>query len=134
MSIDRNTANANSTAALYAKLTEGDTEFIANVDVQIDEACAQGHFAITALTNLNVSIINVFTYYTNLGYNVYFPDYANQNGQTLPSIINNPSNFFGYNWSQYWLNNITRYNITNPARMTVAWRSYSPPNNPEGPV
>ena len=134
MSIDRNTAYANSQAALQARLTAGDTGFITNVDIQIAEACALGHFEITALTNLNVSIINVYTYYTNLGYNVYFPDYANQNGQTLPSIINNPSNFFGYNWVQYWLNAITLYRITNPARITVGWRSYSPPANPEGPV
>lgn len=134
MSIDRNTAHANSMAALDAKLLAGDAEFIANVDAQITEACAQGHFDVTALTNLNVSIISVYTYYANLGYNVYFPDYANQNGETLPSIINSPSNFLGYNWSQYWLNNITRYNITNPARMTVSWKSYSPPDNPEGPV
>jgi hypothetical protein len=134
MSIDRNTAHANSKAALDAKLQAGDTNFIADVDGQITAACAQGHFEVTALTSLNVSIINVYTYYTNLGYNVYFPDYANQNGQTLPSIINNPSNFFGYNWVQYWLRAITLYRITNPARITVGWRSYSPPANPEGPV
>lgn len=134
MSIDRNTAFANSQAALNARLTAGDTKFIDDVDSQITSATALGHFEITALTSLNVSIITVYTYYTNLGYNVYFPDYANQNGQTLPSIINNPSNFFGYNWVQYWLNAITLYNIVNPARMTIAWRSYSPPANPEGPV
>lgn len=134
MSIDRNTAYANSQAARNARLTAGDTNFIADVDAQILAATELGHFEITSLTNLNVSIIAVYTYYTNLGYNVYFPDYANQNGQTLPSIINNPSNFFGYNWVAYWLNAITLYNITNPCRMTFSWRSYSPPANPEGPV
>jgi hypothetical protein len=134
MSIDRNTAHANSHAALQARLTAGDTNFIADVDSQILSATQLGHFEITALTNLNVSIITVYTYYAGLGYNVYFPDYANQNGQTLPSIINNPSNFFGYNWVQYWLNAITLYNITNPCRMTIEWRSYSPPQNPQDPI
>ena len=134
MSIDRNTAFANSQAARNARLTAGDTKFIADVDGQILAATELGHFEITALTNLNVSIITVYTYYTNLGYNVYFPDYANQNGQTLPSIINNPSNFFGYNWVAYWLNAITLYNITNPCRMTIAWRSYVPAPDLDGAV
>lgn len=134
MSIDRNQAFANSHASLQARLTAGDSKFIEDVDSQILAATQLGHFEVTALTNLNVSIITVYTYYANLGYNVYFPDYANQNGQTLPSIINQPSNFFGYNWTSYWLNAITLYNITNPCRMTVAWRSYYPPNNPQGPV
>lgn len=134
MSIDRNTANAQSQAALNARLTAGDQAFIANVDAQIQTAIKLGYFQITALTNLNVSLINVYNYYSGLGYNVAFPDYANQNGAMLPSIINQPSNFFGYNWVQYWLNAITLYNIQNPARMTIYWQSPSSPTNLQSPV
>jgi len=134
MSIDRNTANAQSQKSQNAIQTIGDTNFIAAVDTQIQTAIKLGQFAVTALTNHTVSLITVYTYYANLGYNVSFPDYANQNGAQLPSIIQQPANYFGYNWAAYWLNTITLYGIRNPARMTIAWNSYSPPANPEGPV
>lgn len=134
MSIDRNTANAKSQAQVNVIQTIGDQEFIANVDAQIQTAIALGKFKITALSNHTVSLTTVFTYYSNLGYAVTFPDYANQNGAQLPSIIQQPANYFGYNWAAYWLNTITLYGIKNPARMTIAWNSYSPPANPEGPV
>lgn len=121
MSIDRNTANADSNTALTAIQTAADTDWIASVDSQIQTAITLGQFSVTALTNSAVNLDTVFQYYADLGYNVSFPDYANQNGNTLPSIINQPSNFFGYNWTAYWQGLLTLNIVSNPARITIAW-------------
>jgi hypothetical protein len=121
MSIDRNTANANANAALTTIQTTADTNWIASVDSQIAQAISLGYFQITAITNPAVNLMNVYAYYTGLGYNVTFPDYANQNGQNLPSTIQDPTNYFGYNWVAYWQGLITLSLVQNPCRISIMW-------------
>lgn len=121
MSINANIANSNTQTTLNAIQTAADTNFIANVDSQIQTAINLGQFQITAITSNEVNISVVFNYYTNLGYNCTFPDYLQQNGQSIPSLVQQPVNFFGFNWTQFWLNAIGAFNITNPARMTISW-------------
>lgn len=122
MSIDRNTANANSTTAFNAIQTAADTYWIANVDSQIATAITLGQFTITAMADTSVNLNTVFQYYANLGYNVSFPDFANQNGGFLPSIINQPANLFGSNWNQYWMGLLTLSLVQTPCRISIAWQ------------
>lgn len=121
MSLPALTAKANTATALAALQTAADAKFIADVDAQIATAINLGSYVITAVTNANVNITTIYNYYTGLGYHLEFPDYQQQNGQALPSIIQQPQNFFGYNWVQYWLNAIGAFHIKNPARITVSW-------------
>lgn len=127
MSITRAEANANSTTSQNAIMSNADTIFIANVDWQIQQAISQGQFQVTAVSNAFINLMGVYQYYANLGYNVSFPDYANQNGANLPSIIQQPTNYFGYNWTAYWAGLIQLNLVSNPARLTIQWATYSPP-------
>ena len=131
MSIPASTALTNSQSALTGIQTVADNAFIAAVDSQIQTAITLGQTQVTALTAANVNITNVFNYYTNLGYNCTFPDYLQQNGNAYPTLVYQPSNYFGYNWTQFWLNSIGAFNILSPARMTVSWTPYTVPVNDE---
>lgn len=121
MSIDRNTANADTMIALAALTTAVDTAFIADVDSQITQAIAMSQFQVTAMTGPNVNLSTVYAYYAALGYQVSFPDYQNQNGPASPSIMSQPVNLFGYNWIKFWENAINVMGVRPPARMTIAW-------------
>jgi hypothetical protein len=132
MSINARIAHRQTQIALNAIQTAADKVFIASVDSQIQTAINLGLSEITAVTQPDVSINTVFNYYNNLGYLCSFPDYLQQNGQALPSIDQQPVNFFGFNWTQYWLNAIGAFHIKSPARMTVRWSLY--PRFPEDPV
>ncbi len=134
MSIDRNTANTNSTNSLNTIQANADSNFIASVDAQIQNAISLGQFEITAVTNNAVNLNYIYNYYANLGYEVYFPDYQNQNGAQLPSIIQQPQNFFGANWVAFWNGLISLNLVQNPARLTINWSSYEPPVNAQEPV
>ncbi len=122
MSIDRNQANADTTTSFNAIQTAGDTTFIANVDSQIASAITLGQFTVTALADTSVNLNTVFQYYVALGYNVSFPDFANQNGGFLPSIINQPANLFGSNWNDYWMGLLTLNLVQTPCRISIAWK------------
>lgn len=121
MSLPAATANANTQAAVTAIQTAADTNFIAAVDSQILTAINLGSYTVTAMTNQGVNLLTIFTYYTGLGYQVTFPDFLQQNGAAIPSLVQQPVNFFGYNWITFWQNSIIAFGITNPSRMTIAW-------------
>jgi hypothetical protein len=121
MSMPASTALTNSTTNQTAIQTAADTSFISSVDAQINTAINLGQFEITAVTNSNINISNIFNYYAGLGYYVSFPDYMQQNGAQIPSLFQQPTNFFGYNWIQYWQNYIGALSIKNPTRITIAW-------------
>lgn len=121
MSLPALTAQANTIAALAAIQTAADANFIAAVDSQILTAINLGASQITAMTNSGVNLNTIFNYYSGLGYIVTFPDFQQQNGAMIPSIVQQPVNFFGYNWITYWQNAIVAWGITNPARVTVSW-------------
>lgn len=122
MSINAHEAHKQSSEALYAIMTAADKVFIASVDAQIQTAIALGLFQVTAVTTPDVSINTVFQYYNNLKYLCSFPDYLQQNGMAFPTTITvQPADFFGFNWTQFWLNAIGAFHIKSPARMTVRW-------------
>lgn len=115
MSQTRDQANSEAKAARSAIQIAADNQFIANVDLQIAEAIAQGNFRISAVTSENVSLHIIFNYYADLGYFVSFPDYpANLNIQ--------PVELFGQYWNDYWLHLLSLYPIRNPARINISWR------------
>lgn len=119
--MDAKEAQDQTKVALEAIMTAEDAKFIADVDVMIQTAIKLGQSQITAITHQHVSIGTIFNYYTNLGFHCTFPDYLQQNGAQIPSLVQQPVNFFGFNWTQYWLNAIGQFHIRNPARMTVQW-------------
>src|ERR1700683_2644365 len=102
MSVDRNQAYLSTMAALKARQSLGDAVFIANVATQTATADLLGKKSITAVTNKNVNLVNIYMYYITLGYNVYFPDFANQHAGVWPGIYNQPANLFGWFWVDYW--------------------------------
>jgi hypothetical protein len=119
MSQTRDAANAAAIAAKTALQTAADTLFIATVDVLITNTIAQGGFQITANTNKDINVQTVFSYYSNLGYQVSFPDYATW-------FESNPSNLFGPFWEAFWQYNIANLYIKNPVRMTISWGASRP--------
>ena len=115
MSETKDQAQTATETARTAIQTAENTQFIANVDAQIAAASAQGHFFTSAITSPNVDIQAIFTYYSNLGYAVSFPDhFANPN--------TNPVQLFGQYWTDYWLGILTLYPLKNPARVLISWR------------
>jgi hypothetical protein len=124
MSIDAKRALQKTQESLNSIQTLADKVFIASADAQIKAAIQLGQTQITAVTGNQVNVSTVFNYYNNLGYLCAFPDYLQQNGQALPSIVQQPVNFFGFNWTQFWLNAIGAFHIRNPARMTIRWNLY----------
>ena len=126
MSITAKEAHIASHTALNAIATEADKVFIAGVDAQIQTAITLGQFEITAIAGAQVSLMTVFNYYASLGYHCTFPDYLQQNGWPLPALVEPNSNFFGFNWRQYWINAVDQRHTKNPARMTIKW-AVSPP-------
>lgn len=131
MSISRNQAHLATVAALQARQTFYDSIFIANVATQTATAYTLGKNEITATTNKNVNLTNIYLYYTTLGYSVYFPDYANLHAGIWPGTYNQPADLFGWFWVDYWANKINLFGIKNPARITLSWGDNQPPPQPE---
>jgi hypothetical protein len=131
MSIDRNTAYRSAISVLRTRQTFYDSIFIANVATQTATADALGKNEITAWTNKNINLTNVYLYYTALGYNVYFPDFANMHAGKWPGTYNQPSDLFGWLWVDYWENKINLFGLQNPCRITLSWGPNQPPPQPE---
>jgi len=126
MSINRNQAHASTLAALTARQGLADTVFIAAVNTQIATADILGRSEITATTNTNMNLVNIYLYYVALGYEVYFPDYANQHAGIWPGLYNQAADLFGWFWVEYWANKVNLYGVQNPCRLTLRWE----PNKP----
>ena len=131
MSVSRNQTYLATMAALKARQNLGDAIFIANVATQITTADSLGKCSVTAVTNKNVNLTNIYMYYITLGYNVYFPDYSNQHAGVWPGTYNQPSNLFGWFWVDYWANKINLFGLQNPCRITLSWGPNTPPPQPE---
>jgi hypothetical protein len=131
MSMDRNAAHNATVKALQTKQSFYDAIFIANVATQTATADALGHQQITAHTNKNVNLVNLYLYYTLLGYDVYFPDYANMHSGKWPGTYNQPADLFGWLWVDYWSDRINLFGVENPCRMTISWSPNKPPPQPE---
>jgi len=119
MSESASAANTASKTALTAAQVAANTQFYANVDAQIAQAQAQGLFEINATTSQNVDLPTVFSYYVNLGYAVYFPDYP-------ASLDNQPQQLFGQYWEAYWSNILYLTPLKNPCRMNISWAQPNP--------
>lgn len=131
MSISRSQAHNSTVIALRAKQTASDAIFIANVAIQVATADTLGQNAITATTNKNINLTNIYMYYVTLGFNVYFPDYANQHAGVWPGLYNQPADLFGWFWVDYWANKINLFGVQNPCRITLSWEPNKPPVAPQ---
>jgi len=130
MSIDRNKAHAAAIASLAAKQSAADAVFIASVNTQITTADKLGKTSVTAHANKNTDIVFLYLYFTNLGYSVYFPDYANQHAGVWPGLYNQPADLFGWHWVDFWADKIRLYGAKSPTRLTVSWPTGALPPTP----
>jgi len=106
---DAQTANDDLTAAANAR-------FIAAADIQIQEAIAQGKFFISAYTTENINPQTVFQHYTDLGYNVSFPDYP-------VNLALQPAELFGAFWVNFWSNGgFIPALLKKPYRFLIIWK------------
>jgi hypothetical protein len=113
----KNQSQTNAQAANDALVAAANQIFIDNTDAAIQKAIDQGVFFVDSMAfDRNVNPQQVFQYYTDLGYNVSFPDY----------IVNQqlePAQLFGDFWINYWRNNLLpRIGDKYPIRFLISWK------------
>lgn len=107
-------SNAASTTDLAALQADANARFIADANVLIDEATAQGKFFVYMTSFQYVDLEYINTYFFNLGYRVSFPDANLTHGQ--------PAELFGEFWDQFWQHNGVPPHLKNPTRVGLNWR------------
>ena len=117
MSITKSQAEIDSDAALAAIYLAAKNRFIAAADAQIQQAIDQGLSFVNCTTSDDVNPQDIFTYYTDLGYQVEFPDFARGSTPTAP-----PDDQNGF-WISAWLNTgLTRQRLEKPYRFLIIWK------------
>ena len=119
MSQDARSANTNTNNNVATIQTAADTQFIANVDAAILTAQGFGMYQCTLTSLAGVNLQTVYTYYTNLGYQVSFPD-------EVSNLNADPALLFGSMLDAYYYNLINNLNLQNPVRMTFDWSFNAP--------
>lgn len=115
-SVTKDQANTDAEAALAALYAAANAKFIADADVQIQQAVAQGLLFVNCTTSDDVNPADIFNYYVNLGYQVQFPDYPKNSTPTAP-----PDSNSGF-WVSSWLNTgLTRTKLQKPYRFLIIW-------------
>lgn len=103
-------AYADAVTAYTAIVDAATTQWEADATLMIQNAITLGQFNVTLETGPNVSMNDVQTYFTNLGYKVWIPRYFR--GQ--------PAQLFGYFYEAYW----EQKNICHcqaPCSITIVW-------------
>lgn len=122
-SLPASTAQSDTITAKDELIVADNANFIAQVDVQIQEAIALGRFQISATTFGNVHPRDIVKYYGNLGYWIVFPDLIQG-----PNF--QPADLFGEFWVNFWDNTLTPlFKQRKPVRMVIGWSPYNPYNN-----
>ena len=116
MSLTKAQAQTQSTTANDVLTALENTRFISAVDLQILDAIAQGIFFVNSNTWQGVDPKEVCQYYIDLGYEVYFPEYAT-------SMAYQPAQLFGEFWEAFWAqNSMIPPSLKNPVRMIISWK------------
>lgn len=117
-SVTKTQAEIDAQAALDAIYDAANARFIANADIQIQQAIDQGLFFVNCTTSDDVDPAAIFTYYTDLGYQVRFPDYPKNSTPTAP-----PDSNSGF-WVSSWLNTgLTRTKLEKPYRFLIIFKN-----------
>lgn len=117
MSITKSQAQIDAETALAAIYAVANAKFIVEADAQIQQAIAQGKFFVNCVSSDDINPADLFTYYTQLGYQVQFPGYPPGSQPTSP-----PDEQPGF-WVSSWLNTgLTRTKLEKPYRLLITWR------------
>jgi hypothetical protein len=114
-SIPAKTANTDTVSDLAALTAADEASFIAMVDAQILLAIAQGRYQVSATTFGYVKPKDIFKYYANLGYHIYFPD------MIQGPFGYQPANLFGEFWDFFWGSSFTPRLPKGPVRIIIQW-------------
>lgn len=116
-SVTKDQAQTDAEAALAAIYAAANAKFIADADIQIQQAIAQGLLFVNCTTSDDVNPSDIFTYYTQLGYHVEFPDFAKNSTPTAP-----PDSDSGF-WVSSWINSgFSRTQLKKPYRFLIIWK------------
>ena len=108
------TDSLNNQADIYAA---ANALFYADVDAQIQQAISQGIFFVYSTTSENINPSDVFTHYTQLGYQVTFPGFSVNSQPTAP-----PDSASGF-WVSSWLNTgLTKQRLEKPYKFLISWK------------
>jgi|ERR1035437_5577741 hypothetical protein len=125
-SIPASTALTDQKAAHEALEAADNALFIADADRQILAAIALGRADISMTTFGHVSPHGIWKYYSNLGYNINFPDLIQ--GQAFQ-----PVDLFGEFWINYWNHTLLPPFSKNPVRIVINWgpfiQFFTPPQD-----
>lgn len=117
-SITKTQAQIDAEAAQDAIWAAANAKFIAEADIQIQQAIAQGLFFVNCQTSDDVNPTDLFTYYTQLGYQFQFPGYSKYSQPTAP-----PDEFRDGFYVSAWLNTgLTRQKLEKPYRFLIIWK------------
>ena len=116
-SIPANAALAAQRAAEAALVAAANSNFIIDADNQIQAAIALGRTEISITAANHVDPHDIFKYYTNLGYNVDFPDF--RQGDAFQ-----PVDLFGQFWIEYWNHTLLPPYARNPVRIIINWAPF----------
>ncbi len=100
-----------------ALVAAANAKFIVDADQQIQAAIAQGRTEISITAFGYVKPHDIFKYYTNLGYNVDFPDF--RQGDAFQ-----PVDLFGQFWIEYWNHTLLPPFAKNPVRILINWAPF----------
>lgn len=109
------TAYANSLASLTTIQTAADDLFISDAAEAIAQANALGKYFVVLTTTKDCNILAIQTYFTGLGYHLFYLDLPN------PSLAHQPAELFGQFWFCYWSNNCVPPYVRNPQRIRISW-------------
>ncbi len=110
----RSVAQSETDTTYDAIVAAANAQFIAEVEVLINQAIEQGKYNLHLTTPPNVDPMYVNTYFFNLGYTISFPDALTINGQ--------PAQLFGELYEQWW-NNGGIPKIQSPTRVIINWQN-----------
>jgi len=116
-SIPASAALAAQKAAEDALVAADNALFIADADNQIQAAIALGRTEISITAQRHVNPHDIYKYYTNLGYNVDFPDF--RQGTAFQ-----PVDLFGQFWIEYWNHTLLPPFQKNPVRVIINWAPF----------
>ena len=116
-SVTKTQAQIDSEAAQNAIYAAANAKFIIDADIQIQQSIAQGLYFVHCKTSDNVNPTDLYAYYTNLGYEFHFPDFARNSKPSAP-----PSTDTGF-WVSAWINTgLTKQKLEHPYRFIISWR------------
>ena len=117
MSITKTQAQTNALTNEASIHAAANALFYVEVDAQIQQAVAQGIFFVYSTTSENINPSDVFTHYTQLGYQVTFPGFSSHSTPAAPPDSDN-----GF-WVSSWLNSgLNKQRLEKPYKFLISWK------------